>query len=49
MLASSGNTNSSSIRNGLLPGDFSISITTQQRGLDLGVTLGFYPGLNQKP
>jgi hypothetical protein len=45
-LASTGNTDSSSIRNGLLPGNFSISMATHQMGYDVGVTFGFYPGLN---
>jgi hypothetical protein len=38
--------NSSSVRNGLLPGNFSINLKTRQEGLDIGVTFGFYPGLN---
>ncbi|MEZ5584049.1 MAG: hypothetical protein R3F37_16090, partial [Candidatus Competibacteraceae bacterium] len=37
---------SASIRNGLLPGNFSISLKTQQEGFDVGATFGFYPGLN---
>ncbi|MDG4552936.1 MAG: porin [Candidatus Competibacter sp.] len=37
---------SASIRNGLLPGNFSISLKTQQQGFDVGATFGFYPGLN---
>lgn len=37
---------SASIRNGLLPGNFSVSLKTQQEGFDLGATFGFYPGLN---
>jgi hypothetical protein len=45
-LASTGNVNSSAVRNGLLPGNFSIGIATHQMGYDVGVTLGFYPGLN---
>src|SRR5208283_4050633 len=34
------------VRNGLLPGNFSIAIATHQMGYDVGVTFGFYPGLN---
>jgi predicted porin len=45
-LASTGTTDSSSIRNGLLPGNFSINLATHQMGYDVGVTFGFYPGLN---
>lgn len=45
-LASTGNTDASAIRNGLLPGNFSIAFATHQMGYDVGVTLGFYPGLN---
>jgi hypothetical protein len=45
-LASTGNTDSSSVRNGLLPGNFSINLATHQMGYDVGVTFGFYPGLN---
>jgi predicted porin len=45
-LASTGTTDSSSVRNGLLPGNFSISLATHQMGYDVGVTFGFYPGLN---
>ncbi len=45
-LASTGNTDSSSVRNGLLPGNFSINLATHQMGYDIGVTFGFYPGLN---
>jgi hypothetical protein len=45
-LASTGNTDASAVRNGLLPGNFSIALATHQMGYDVGVTLGFYPGLN---
>ncbi len=45
-LASTGTTDSSSVRNGLLPGNFSIAFATHQMGYDVGVTFGFYPGLN---
>lgn len=37
---------SASVRNGLLPSNFSVSIKTQQQGYDVGATFGFYPGLN---
>lgn len=37
---------SAAVRNGLLPGNFSVSLKTQQQGFDLGATFGFYPGLN---
>ena len=45
-LASTGTTDSSAVRNGLLPGNFSINLATHQMGYDIGVTFGFYPGLN---
>ncbi|HZD31508.1 MAG TPA: porin, partial [Candidatus Angelobacter sp.] len=45
-LASTGTTDSSAVRNGLLPGNFSINLATHQAGYDIGVTFGFYPGLN---
>jgi hypothetical protein len=45
-LAGTGATDSSSVRNGLLPGNFSINMATHQMGYDVGVTFGFYPGLN---
>jgi predicted porin len=45
-LASTGATNSSAVRNGLLPGNFSVFINTTQAGYDIGVTFGLYPGLN---
>ena len=37
---------SASVRNGLLPSNFSVSMKTQQQGYDVGATFGFYPGLN---
>lgn len=37
---------SASVRNGLLPSNFSVAIKTQQQGYDIGATFGFYPGLN---
>jgi predicted porin len=45
-LASTGATNSAAVRNGLLPGNFNINLKTRQEGYDIGVTFGFYPGLN---
>jgi predicted porin len=45
-LASGGAVPNSSVRNGLLPSNFSINVATKQKGLDIGVTFGFYPGLN---
>jgi predicted porin len=36
----------SAVRNGLLPNNFSVKVNTQQRGYDIGVTLGLYPGIN---
>jgi predicted porin len=45
-LASGGAVPNSSVRNGLLPSNFSISVSTQQKGFDVAATFGFYPGLN---
>jgi hypothetical protein len=45
-LASVGATNSSAVRSGLLPGNFSIMLNTEQKGYDIAVTFGLYPGLN---
>jgi hypothetical protein len=36
---------SSSIRNGLLPGDLSVKIATKQNGYDLAVFFGIWPGI----
>lgn len=44
-LASVGN-DSSSVRNGLLPGFFVLNVSTNQGGWDLGATFGLYPGIN---
>lgn len=41
-----GEDNSSSISNGLLPAALAISASTTQKGLDLNVTFGFYPGIS---
>ncbi len=38
--------NSSSVRNGLLPAALVFSATTRQDNFDVGVTIGFYPGIN---
>jgi hypothetical protein len=38
--------NSSSVRNGLLPGALVFSATTRQEDIDINVTIGFYPGIN---
>jgi len=38
--------NSSSIRNGLLPGYLKFDITTHQAGWDIGAHFGMYPGIN---
>jgi predicted porin len=41
-----GEDRSSSISNGLLPAALAISVSTTQKGYDLGVTFGFYPGIS---
>lgn len=41
-----GEKNSSSVSNGLLPAALAIGASTTQRGLDLSVTFGFYPGIS---
>lgn len=38
--------NSSSIRNGLLPGYLKFDVTTNQGGWDVGAHFGMYPGIN---
>jgi predicted porin len=43
---SAGEDRSSSISNGLLPAALAISASTTQKGYDLGVTFGFYPGIS---
>lgn len=45
-LANTGGIDTASVRNGLLPGNFSIKLTTRQEGYDIGVTFGLYPGIN---
>ncbi|MEP6548169.1 MAG: porin [Gammaproteobacteria bacterium] len=37
---------SSSVRNGLLPAALVFSATSRQANFDVGVTIGFYPGIN---
>jgi predicted porin len=44
-LATVGN-NSSSVRNGLLPGFLKVDVTTNQAGWDIGAHFGLYPGIN---
>lgn len=44
-LASTGTVPNSSLRNGLLPGDLSIKISTQERGYDVAVFFGIWPTL----
>lgn len=38
--------NSSSVRNGLLPGFLKVDVTTNQGGWDVGAHFGLYPGIN---
>jgi len=45
-LANTGNNDSAAIRSGLLPGNFSVKLATQQEGYDIGVTFGLYPGIS---
>ena len=45
-IASVSDTNSSAVRNGLLPGFLVIGVSTQQEGWDIGATFGMYPGIN---
>jgi predicted porin len=45
-LAAVGPNSNSSIRNGLLPGNFAVELKTQQEGFDIAVHFGLYPGLN---
>ena len=44
-LASTGAQPNSSIRNGLLPGDFSIKIATKEKGYEVAVFFGIWPGI----
>jgi predicted porin len=41
-----GEDRTSSVSNGLLPAALAIGASTTQRGLDIGVTFGFYPGIS---
>lgn len=45
-IASVGTKNSSAVRNGLLPGYLTVSVSTQQEGWDIGAFFGLYPGIN---
>ncbi len=45
-LAASGAVPNSAIREGLLPSDFNVTVSTRQKGLDILVDFGFYPGIN---
>lgn len=45
-VASVGANNSSAVRNGLLPGFLTVSVTSQQQGWDVGAFFGMYPGIN---
>lgn len=44
-LASIGQQPTSSIRNGLLPGDLTIRLSTHQNGLDVAAVFGIWPGI----
>ena len=45
-IASVGAKNSSAVRNGLLPGYLTVSVSTKQEGWDIGAFFGMYPGIN---
>lgn len=45
-VASVGDSSASAVRNGLLPGYLTVSVTTQQEGWDVGAFFGMYPGIN---
>lgn len=45
-IASVSGSNSSAVRNGLLPGFLVVNVSTQQAGWDVGATFGMYPGIN---
>jgi hypothetical protein len=45
-LADGSGFDSSSVRNGLLPGAFIFTASTQQEGFDVSATFGVYPGIN---
>jgi len=44
-----GGVNEQRIESGLLPSALVFSAKSRQSGLDIGVTIGFYPGLNSAP
>ena len=44
-LASVGEEPTSSLRNGLLPGDLNIKLSTRQNGLDVAAVFGIWPGI----
>lgn len=41
-----GEDRSSSVSNGLLPAALALGVSTTQKGYDIGVTFGFYPGIS---
>lgn len=41
-----GEDNTSSVSNGLLPAALALGASTTQKGFDIGVTFGFYPGIS---
>ncbi len=45
-LADASGFDSSSVRNGLLPGAFIFTASTTQEGIDVSATVGVYPGIN---
>lgn len=45
-IGAAGEDKTSSISNGLLPAALAIGASTTQRGYDIGVTFGFYPGIS---
>ena len=45
-LATVGRNNTSSVRNGLLPGFLKVDVTTNQGGWDVGAHFGLYPGID---
>ena len=45
-VANVGGNNTSSVRNGLLPGFLKVDVTSRQAGLDIGAHFGMYPGIN---
>jgi hypothetical protein len=45
-LASADTNDSSSIRNGLLPGDLTIKVSTKEKGYDVAFVFGIWPGID---